>query len=252
MRFRYRLMLILLIPLLAAVIVSAVLTDLAFNRLNVQLVQSRLDFILANLRTTLEASLGLGLQLDQVPGAQDLIEREQLGTGLIRAIDVFDRNGRSLFSTDRGALGEPVPDSWRQQAARTRTDRVWHVEARGDVVFGLNIDNNLGQIVGSVAITVVPEQWQRRSVTMARFIGALGLAAGAVAVLGAVLAGWWLSRRATRPFDEVTQGLVQPPRPPPPGGELPALVAGGQAQAAAARRALAAAAAELAALDEKA
>lgn len=248
MRFRHRLQIALLLPLLAAVVASGVLTYVAFNRLNAGLVQSRLSFILANLRTSVESSLGLGLQLGQVPGAQDMIERARAGSKQIRAIDIFDRSGRSLFSTDRGVIGGSVPAAWLRSAHSVSTGSVWHVASHGDVVFGLNIDNNLGQIVGSAAVTVPATAWQRRSALMARFIELLGVVAVAIVLAGTLIGGWWLSRRSERPLAEATRLLADDSAPVIATTGMSELIGAARSRAAAARQAVADAANRLAAL----
>ncbi len=250
MRLRHQLQIALIAPLLVAVVASGVMTYSAFNRLNVSLVQSRLSFILANLRTTVESSLGLGLQLNQLPGAQDLIERVRAGDLQIRAIDIFDRSGRSLFSTDRGVIGEPVPAGWRAAASAAQTGHTWHLESHGDALFGLNIDNNLGQIVGSVAVTLMAADGRRRATAMARFIGLVSLIAAAIALLGTLTGGWWLGRRATRPMRQVERMLADDAAPPEHESGLAGLVVAARARSTEAQQALTAATTRLAAIDD--
>lgn len=206
MRFRHRLLLLILLPLPVLMLMISVLGYRHVDQRHIDLVQSRIGFILANLRTSIEAQLSLGLRLDQIAITQTLLERERAGDSAIRAIDVFDNAGNVLFSTDRGALGEPVADSWQQ--AGVQDSDGWWLQERGDVVFGLRLENDLGATVGSIAVTVTVAERAQHSVEMLRFI--VPLALGVTVLAG--LFGWLLvarlSRSAIRPFDRVVQQLT--------------------------------------------
>ncbi len=250
MRFRHRLLLLLLLPLLAAVAITGLLTYRAFDQLHVGLVQSRLGFILANLRTTAEANLSLGLRIDQLTVMQDLIERERAGNPTIRAIELFDRTGLSLFSTDRGAIGEPVADSWLRALSGLHPDGTWRLAERGDLLLGLVVENDLGEVAGSLVITVAAAEPVRRSREIAGFVTLLGLITAVITGLLTLVAARYLGRLATRPFDAATQLLAgQDSAVWNHSDELPHRVPAVQAALTTARHALDSAEQELAAID---
>lgn len=246
MRFRHRLLLLILLPLPVLVLIVSITAYRSFDQQHISLVQSRIDFILANLRTSIEANLSLGLRLDQVAVTQELIERERAGDPAIRAIDVFDTAGNVLFSTDRGALGEPVADSW--QRARGATEAGWRLEERGEVVFGLLVENDLGDVVGSIAVTVPATDRDRRTAEILYFIVPVALAVSGILILLGWLAVDRLSRSATRSFDRVTRQLIDA-APADPKEPLSQRAAGAQAAVAAAVAAIDAADRELRSID---
>lgn len=134
-----------------AVTLAAALIFGALDRLRAAAEEANTDFVLTQLRQSVEASVSLGLPLPDIRVTQDLIERARATNPEIVAIEVFSADGVSLFNTDRGALGEAISDSWQEAIARV--DARWRVEELGALVVGEPILNDFGEAVGGVAVT---------------------------------------------------------------------------------------------------
>ncbi|MEJ8571568.1 hypothetical protein [Microbaculum marinum] len=139
---------------LVGITLSVLLINEALDRLRVRAVESNIDFILTELRDSVEASVSLGLLLPEIHVAQDLIERARLGNQEILAVEIFDPSGVSVYNTDRGSIGERVTDDWLE-AIRLRDDsRRWRLEQLDTVVVGEEIRNDFGEPVGHLAVTL--------------------------------------------------------------------------------------------------
>ncbi|NBC31557.1 MAG: hypothetical protein GVY13_02660 [Alphaproteobacteria bacterium] len=149
---RLRIVFTLAVSTMAALVLSALLVFGALDRLRVRAAEANIDFVLTQLRTALESSVSLGLPLSEIPVAQDLIERAKAGNPEILAVEVFLPNGVSVFNTDRGSLGEPITEAWRE--ARRRAAGRWRVEEFGSLIVGDDIRNDFGATVGGIAVTV--------------------------------------------------------------------------------------------------
>lgn len=199
MTFVGRLVLVVAAAVLAIVIVVAAGAYLAGQRVTAEIERARVSHLLGNLRSTTEANLSIGLALDQVSSLQTRIEREKAGDPSILAIDIFNVAGRSIYSTDRGAVGEAVPDSWNKAP---ETEDIWSQSARGETVFGTRFDNDLGP-AGGISVSVSDSARTGRN---ERLLTDLILRAAATALAGivvAVLLAWVFAAVMTRPFRNV-------------------------------------------------
>lgn len=229
MTFVGRLVLVVAAAVLAIVIVVAAGAYLAGQRVTAEIERARVSHLLGNLRSTTEANLSIGLALDQISSLQARIEREKAGDPSILAIDIFNAGGRSIYSTDRGAVGEAVPDSWRKPP---EIDEIWSQSNRGETVFGSRFDNDLGP-AGGISVSVSDSA---RSGRNERLLTDLVLRAAAAALAGmviAVLAAWAFATLMTRPFRNVAAILRGQDASELPGGGMETLA--GQTQRAWAR-----------------
>jgi len=129
----------------------------SLDRLSLRTAEANTDFLLTQLRDTIEANVGLGLPLSDIRLAQDLIERAAATDKQVLAVEVFSPAGISLFNTDRGSIGEPISAAWQETISyRIENDR-WRVEELGNLVVGHIIRNDFGEPIGHVAITISGE-----------------------------------------------------------------------------------------------
>jgi hypothetical protein len=129
----------------------------SLDRLSLRTAEANVDFLLTQLRDTIEANVGLGLPLADVRVVQDLIERAKATDPQVLAVEVFSPDGVSLFNTDRGSIGEAISSAW-QTAVRYRVQNErWRVEEFGNIVVGQVIRNDFNEAVGHLAITVSGE-----------------------------------------------------------------------------------------------
>ncbi|HSI40302.1 MAG TPA: hypothetical protein VLA00_07100 [Xanthobacteraceae bacterium] len=209
-----RLMLVTVLPILAALGIVGIAAFETRDRIDAAVEETRVAHLLGMLQATGQANLSIGLALDQIGLMQARIEREKAADQAIVAIDVFGANGRAIYSTDRGALGEPVGEDW---VARIADSDLWRINAGGDATFGVRLENDLGKPAGGIAVTVADAERADRSLGWALLIAShAGLAAILVGLVGALLA-FRFARRMTRPFSRAADILTAPA--PPAGRE---------------------------------
>ncbi|WP_137390875.1 hypothetical protein [Rhodoligotrophos defluvii] len=136
----------------AGLMLCALLIYGSLDRSRVMAAESNLNFALNQLRSSVEANVSLGLPLENIRVAQDLVEQARAGNAEILAVEIFSSSGISLFNTDRGSIGEPIRETWREAIRRANGGR-WALEEFGDIVLGEPIRNDFGEPVGYVAIT---------------------------------------------------------------------------------------------------
>lgn len=219
MTFVSRLALVVISAVAATVVAVAVICFGASERVSIEIERARVANLLTTLRTATEANLAIGLSLDQISPLQARIEREKASDPSVLAVDVFNANGRALYSTDRGLIGENVPPGW---AERLKGSGIWQTTERGDTVFGTHFENDLG-VAGGLAVTVSDRSRIARSDRLGvSLLGlALGLLAGGAVVAGSAAA--LVAYAMSRPFDKVAQILRGDVAAPSPQGTLPQL-----------------------------
>lgn len=200
----------------------------SLDRLRLRTAEANVDYLLTQLRDTIEANVGLGLPLSDIRVVQDLVERTKLSDSQILAVEVFSPDGISLFNTDRGSLGEPIPAAW-QNATRYRIQNErWRVEEVGNIVVGQVIRNDFGEPVGHLALTVSGEA--RNEHAQAVLLGLAKQAAIVVplALLAVLVMARGLSDFSGRGFQQLAIWL-RPDAPLPEAGSLSPGLAGAQA-----------------------
>lgn len=155
----------------------------SLDRLSLRTAEANVDFLMTQLRDTIEANVGLGLPLSDVRVVQDLIERAKASDDQVLAVEVFSPDGISLFNTDRGSIGEYIFPLW-QIAVKYRVENErWRVEELGNIVVGSIIRNDFNEPVGYLAVTVSGDARGRHARTV---LG--GMARQAILVVPAVFA----------------------------------------------------------------
>lgn len=170
----------------------------SLDRLSLRTAEANVDFLLSQLRDTIEANVGLGLPLSDVRVVQDLIERAKATDDQVLAVEVFSPDGVSLFNTDRGSIGEPISPLW-QNAIRYRVENErWRIEELGNIVVGAVIRNDFAEPVGYLAVVVAGEARSLHAATVLAGLArqaALAVPAVLFVVLLAALAVFRLSSR---------------------------------------------------------
>lgn len=208
MTFIGRLLLIVSASLLATLVIVAAGAFIAGEQVTASIERARVSHLLGSLRSTTEANLSLGLTLDQISSLQARIERDKAADGSILAIDIFNAQERSLsrrsiYSTDRGAVGENVPWAWTERLAN---NTIWSVPGRGETVYLTRFDNDLG-LAGGIAITVSDSaRDSRNQALLLDLIWDTSGIAAATLVLG-IIVSVIFARFATRPFRNVARLL---------------------------------------------
>lgn len=210
---RSRTVLTLSLLTVAGLILSAVLVLGALDRLRVRAAESNTDFVLTQLGDSIESSVSLGLALPDIRIAQDLVERARAGNPDILAVEIFAPDGLSIFNTDRGSVGEPITDTWREALRRRGSDGHWRAEEFGSIVVGEDIHNDFGEIVGEIAISLSGAARETHAEALVATLIPWFAIVALPAILVVALVAYWLMGYASRDFRQAARRLAGPPSP---------------------------------------
>ncbi len=118
---------------------------------------ARFRYLVSSLKSAVEANLSLGLPIQDLPALQSKIERDRADEPNVRAIEIVGPNDIALYSTDRGAIGDSIPEVWRL-AIEDSHQPTWVAFDRGEVAIGEAIVNDFEQEIGQVVLIVSQEQ----------------------------------------------------------------------------------------------
>ncbi|MEX2630229.1 MAG: hypothetical protein WD341_09855 [Tistlia sp.] len=166
-----RLAVLIALVLLTAVLITARLNYAKFVQVTENLDNSRYAFLAQDLKATLEASLDLGLSLEQIQNAQEVVERQRARYPEILAIAVFDDRGRVLYNSGRAR-----PDLLERLALESTVAGV----VEGDRIAATSLVNPFGAAVGGVEIRVSARNAEQRNDTMLASLGSAVLSAAAI------------------------------------------------------------------------
>jgi hypothetical protein len=156
--------------------------------------------------------LALGLQFSDIGTLPETMDRERSTDELIRTIEVFDNDGKSLYSTDKLRAMRGVPQAWVNEAKDAEGDQ-WMVKAGLNSAVGVPIKNSFGQVIGHVALRFDEAQLNESSMSVARELVQITvgifMAAGVLASL-AVLA---VMGRMSKDLEAVEANLSAPADP---------------------------------------
>ena len=122
-----------LVPVLA-IVAFVILAARVVERSDAALGTAGLEFLLSGIDRTVELNLQLGLPLTELQQIDTILENAVAATPDVLAADVITQAGVTLFSTDRGAVGEPIPAAWADAIAGSRG--AWRALERQTVTFG--------------------------------------------------------------------------------------------------------------------
>lgn len=174
--------------------------DLEFRELR----RARVHVTLAELSERLERNLALGFELSDDGHVQllieDLLERDRD----VVQVEIFDINGVSLFNTDRGAISDPVPESWLVAAAQAG-GMPWEAGKHGELVSGIIVRGPFRETAGYVAVTLSEVAHQSRLLLLARILAALT----GLCVLAPLASVWALRGDASEAEDRLVKNAAE-------------------------------------------
>jgi len=135
-----------------ALILSVTTMARVLERGEVSLRDAQIGFVLADLDQTIERNLSLGLPLNELQPIERILEQTVANNSGLHAIEVLGPDGTALYSTDRGALGEPIPPAWQEAINERLPGRPWRVEYLETVVIGTSIENDFGMTAGWITM----------------------------------------------------------------------------------------------------
>lgn len=191
---------------MAALLAVAMMAARIAEQGEAALAEAELDFILRDAEQTIERNLQLGLPLAELQQVDALIERVRQSSPEIVAVDVFSRADVTLFSTDRGAVGEPVPESWVEAREEMRQQGRFRADESDVVALGSPLTNDFGQTEGWIALIVQRDALAAPLSRMPSFL-LTSLPFVAFGGLLAAVAGAVLLPRADRRLAKVQEAL---------------------------------------------
>ena len=145
---------------------------------------------------SIQSALSLGMQFSDIGTLPGTLERERGTDPLILGIDVFDLEGRRLYSTDRLRATRPVPASWLA-AARKPVNDEWAAEDDQESAAGIVVKNNFGVTQGYLAVRYSSERVRDDALLVGRQLATTSLLVFGVSALLAALAVIVVTRRLT-------------------------------------------------------
>lgn len=140
-----------------------------------RLVTDRLVVTGRSVENSIQSSLALGLQFSDIGTLPGILDREQATDSLIQGIDIFDTEGKLLYSTDRLRSSRPVPKAWLAAARKAGNDRDWLVEDGDETAAGISVQNNFGLTIGYLALRFSGERVRDETYAVGREIAASSL-----------------------------------------------------------------------------
>ena len=183
---RVRFILVALVVGFFAVGMSAFLNYFKYKSTISSIVKSRVLLVGSGIENSVQASLMVGMQFNEIGTLPEMLRREQLSDPLLRGIDVFDSQGIVVYSSDRARVGQKVPEAWIRAAERSKTTE-WSSEAAEDYVAGISVKNSFDLTVGFLALRYSRDEVDRAAAKAGAEILAAALTAFAgVAVLAPI------------------------------------------------------------------
>lgn len=152
-----------------------------------RILEQRLVFTGKSIENNIQSSLVLGLQFADIGSLPEVLKRESDGDDLITGIDVFDTEGRMLYSTDRPRMQRQPPPEWLAAAKKAR-DSDWIVRGGAEPAVGIAVQNHFGLTVGHLALRYSQEYLQTATQAAVRNLAVASLGVFLVAATLASLA----------------------------------------------------------------
>jgi hypothetical protein len=153
-----------------------------------RLVAERLVVTGKSVELNIQSSLALGLQFSDIGTLPGTLEREQATDTLIAGIDIFDTEGKPLYSTDRLRATRAMSPVWLAAARKAAKDEDWFAGDEAESVAGITVENNFGLTIGYLAVRYSNERVREAAYAVGREI--------AVSTLGVFLLSSLLSSLA--------------------------------------------------------
>ena len=190
-----RLALALAVILAAGVVMTTALSVHVFERTLGEVITSRFEFVLNDLRQRIETQMDLGLALPVLQGVPEEMEEYFQADEQLLSIEVFDDTGIVLFSTDPSFVGDLVSEEWILAWRAARGEEVWSDLQRDARVVGVPIHDNLGRNAGSIALRYSRDFFDDHVTTQASRLLIIGLAVVLAMTPFSILGAMLLLRR---------------------------------------------------------
>lgn len=172
-----------------------------------RLIEQRLVFSGKNIENSIQSSLSLGLQFGDLATLPAMLERERATDDLIVGIDIFDTEGKPLYSTDRLRAQRPTPSAWLAAAKRAGKEDEWAVRAQDESAVGIGLQNNFGLTIGYLAMRYSDDRVRQAAQVVARDLAINSLAIFVVSAVLASVALVAVMRRLGRDMVDIESAL---------------------------------------------
>lgn len=149
--FAFRIASLLISILIAGIVSTGALSLHKFEQTLSDLLKTRFEFILNQIREDVEVQMDLGLALDNLD-VGDVITLYQRDDKEILSIEFFDSAGEVLYSSDPSSIGDLISENWFNMWRFHADSSFWTTEDSDASVLGVPVRNNFGQNVGAVAL----------------------------------------------------------------------------------------------------
>ena len=134
-----------------AVGMAGLLNYFKYRATATSIVKDRLLVTGRSIDSSIQSSVALGLQFADIGTLTGTMQRERATDDLILSIDIFDNDGRMLYSTDSLRMDRPVPAHWVEAAHKAKEDG-WFTEHQDESAAGMKIENNFGLTMGHLVL----------------------------------------------------------------------------------------------------
>jgi hypothetical protein len=157
--------------------------------------------------SSIQSALELGLQFADIATLPGTLDRERATDELIKGIDVFDTDGKLLYTTDRMRANRPVPEAWLTAARKANAEENWFVDADEDAAAGISVKNNFGLTIGYLALRYSHDKVREEAAAVGRQLGLMTLAMFVLSASLSAMALLAVMRRLTGDVAMVEQAL---------------------------------------------
>jgi hypothetical protein len=161
-----------------------------------------------SVENSIQASLELGLQFGEIGTMSAILDRERATDDLIVGIDIFDMDGRMLYSTDKLRASRPVPAAWIT-AAKVAGKGDWRAEDGHEAAAGIGLRTNFDLMIGFLALRYNVDRVNEAATAVATELALQALAVFVGAAALSSLALLWVLQGLGRSLTAVEQGLGQ-------------------------------------------
>lgn len=220
---RFRFICVALVVSFFAVGMAAFLNYFKYKSTIGGIAKTRVLLVGRGIESSVQASLGLGMQFAELSQLNQLMERERTSDRLVRGIDVFDVAGNILYSTEPQRVGEKVPNQWVDTGERSKANE-WSVEDAEEYLAGISVRNAFNLTVGYIGLRYAREEVDQAAKKAGKEILLAALASFVGIALVAPLALIVVIRRFERDLHvlEVATAKLETP-----GAAIPAAAASG-------------------------
>lgn len=205
---------------LVGIVISAAILTVALNYLKFRsLLENHsagiYQFVVSDVRSTVEAGIDLGVSLNVLTNIQTVIDRRNAQDKTILRIAVFNESGRIIFDTDRSRIGEAIPPAWRPAHAISEG---WRFSRGDEWIAGAPIVNNFEKEVGGIILRYDPDVVGRKTTSILVAMTSEAVVVNGIGSVLAILGVWLLVRRTRRALADSVRAIADASAPGPRDG----------------------------------